>query len=157
MPVRWMWALQHPIGPLTQEMTPWLCSIFIPLNSIFIWRSARLSMMKCCADQAAGVSSSTDCIDYWPLTQQMSVGEFSLIGSDFPHSAFANVTIQSDNSKSSQEIQNLTNWQKINPKRWRRILRVSGGIQEDSATTGWWQCLAWRVCLLSSPMRALPW
>lgn len=74
-------------------------------------------MMKCSADQAAGmwvyvlwvvsvcisqssgVSSSTDCTDYWPLTQQMSAGEFSLIGSDFLHSAFANVTIQSDNLK----------------------------------------------------------
>ena len=36
-------------------MTPWHCSICIPLNNTFIWRSARLSMMKCCAGQAAGM------------------------------------------------------------------------------------------------------
>ena len=52
-----------------------------------------------CISQYSDVSSSTDCTDSWHLTQQMSAGEFSLIGSGFHLFAFANATIQQDTSK----------------------------------------------------------
>ena len=55
MPVRWMRVLQLPTGLTTPGMSPWPCSISTPLSSIFIWKSARLSMMKCSAGQAAGM------------------------------------------------------------------------------------------------------
>ena len=44
--------------------------------------------MKCFADLDVNVSNSIECIDFWHLIQVMSVGEFSVIGSSYPHSVF---------------------------------------------------------------------
>ena len=41
--------------------------------------------MKCFADLDVNVSNNIECIDFWPLIQVMSVGEFSVIGSSYPH------------------------------------------------------------------------
>ena len=41
--------------------------------------------MKCFADLDVNVSNNIECIDFWPLIQVMSVEEFSVIGSSYPH------------------------------------------------------------------------
>ena len=44
--------------------------------------------MKCFADLDVNVSNNIECIDFWRLIQVMSVGEFSVIGSSYPHFVF---------------------------------------------------------------------
>ena len=44
--------------------------------------------MKCFADLDVNVSNNIECIDFWPLIQVMSVGEFLVIGSSYPHFVF---------------------------------------------------------------------
>ena len=44
--------------------------------------------MKCFADLDVNVSNNIECIDFWHLTQVMSAGEFSVIGSSYPPFVF---------------------------------------------------------------------
>lgn len=79
-------------GEIIQEEKSWHCWMFIHLNNTLIGRNVHTNMNRCTAEMDVNANNNIDYIVCWRTTRSMHAEEFSQIGLDFRHAAFANAT-----------------------------------------------------------------
>lgn len=79
-------------GGIIREEKSWHCWMFIHLNNTLIGRNVHTNMNRCTAEMDVNANNNIDYIVCWRTIRSMHAEEFSQIGLDFHHAAFANAT-----------------------------------------------------------------